>query len=281
MRKARTFLFVKKTDKFWLFKSSKRESIRGYAILCFYILIDKGVNEMRRKKHKNKKKQELFEEIEKQELAEQETKQLNEEIEDPEFRSFFQDVLKKFPQKTSTAIMNAFATSKGKAEQLVTNSQTQLDKVFDEFLAGVSPDVKKKSHQTIHFAALSAAIIGFSPIPFSDAFLLVPVQLTMMSRLHKIFGQSWSESLGKSLTKELVVVSLGKSAVGNILKVIPVVGTVTGGMVNASVAVAITEALGWVTVKMLNDGVDIFDDVMSFKGQFSTLFKAIQNAKKK
>jgi len=30
-------------------------------------LIDKGVNEMRRKKHKNKKKQELFEEIEKQE----------------------------------------------------------------------------------------------------------------------------------------------------------------------------------------------------------------------
>ena len=111
--------------------------------------------------------------------------------------------------------------------------------------------------------------------------IMVPVQLTMMSRLHKIFGQSWSESLGKSLTKELVVVSLGKSAVGNILKVIPVVGTVTGGMVNASVAVAITEALGWVTVKMLNDGVDIFDDVMSFKGQFSTLFKAIQNAKKK
>ena len=74
------------------------------------------------------------------------------------------------------------------------------------------------------------------------------------------------------------MVSLGKSAVGNILKVIPVVGTVTGGMVNASVAVAISAWL--VTVKMLNDGVDIFDDVMSFKGQFSTLFKAIQNAKR-
>ncbi|MDU3403213.1 MAG: GTPase, partial [Enterococcus faecalis] len=36
------------------------------------------------------------------------TKEVPEEvIEDPEFRSFFQDVLKKFPQKTSTAIMNA------------------------------------------------------------------------------------------------------------------------------------------------------------------------------
>ena len=43
---------------------------------------------MRRKKN-IKKETRTFEEIEKQELAEQETKQLNEEIEDPEFRSFF------------------------------------------------------------------------------------------------------------------------------------------------------------------------------------------------
>ena len=87
-----------------------------------------------------------------------------------------------------------------------------------------------------------------------------------------------SESLGKSLTKELVVVSLGKSAVGNILKVIPVVGTVTGQCFSCGS----NYGSAWlVTVKMLNDGVDIFDDVMSFKGQFSTLFKAIQNAKKK
>ena len=41
-----------------------------------------------RRKHKTKETR-TFEEIEKQELAEQETKQLNEEIEDPEFRSFF------------------------------------------------------------------------------------------------------------------------------------------------------------------------------------------------
>ena len=175
--------------------------------------------------------------------------------------------------------MNAFATSKGKAEQLVTNSQTQLDKVFDEFLAGVSPDVKRKVIKRFILLHCQQQLWVFANSVFG-CFLLVPVQLTMMSRLHKIFGQSWSESLGKSLTKELVVVSLGKSAVGNILKVIPVVGTVTGGMVNASVAVAITEALGWVTVKMLNDGVDIFDDVMSFKGQFSTLFKAIKMLKR-
>lgn len=62
------------------------------------------------------------------------------------------------------------------------------------------------------------------------------------------------------------MVSLGKSVVGNILKVIFVVGIVIGGMVNVLVVVVIMEVFGWVIVKMLNDGVDIFDDVMFFKG---------------
>ena len=93
--------------------------------------------------------------------------------------------------------MNAFATSKGKAEQLVTNSQTQLDKVFDEFLAGVSPDVKRKVIKRFILLHCQQQLLGFRQFRFR-MLLLVPVQLTMMSRLHKIFGQSWSESLGKA-----------------------------------------------------------------------------------
>ena len=75
---------------------------------------------------------------------------------------------------------------------------------------------------------------------------LVPVQMTMMARLHKLFGQSWVEGIAKSISKELVVVSLGRSAVGNIIKVR------TGGRydrqrasINAGVASAITESLGF------------------------------------
>ncbi|MGO2588639.1 MAG: YcjF family protein, partial [Leuconostoc mesenteroides] len=75
-------------------------------------------------------------------------------------------------------------------------------------------------------------------------------------------------------------VGLGRSAVGNIIKFIPAVGTVSGAVINASVAVSITEALGWVTVKMLNDGEDIFEQAMSFRGQFEILFKALRKAKK-
>ena len=200
--------------------------------------------------------------------------------EDKEFESFFSEVLKKLPQKTSASVLNAYDKSKEQAEKILDKSKNQFDGIFDEFLNGVDEEKRKKCHKTVHAASLTAAIIGCSPIPFSDAFLLVPVQLTMMSRLHKIFGQSWSESLGKSLSRELIVVGFGRAAVGNILKLVPAVGTVAGAAINGAVASAITESLGWVTVKMLNDGEDIFDQAMSFKGQFDTLFKTLQNSNK-
>ncbi|WP_086313601.1 hypothetical protein A5821_001125 [Enterococcus sp. 7F3_DIV0205] len=206
---------------------------------------------------------------------------LENKADEKEFDSFFSEVIKKFPEKTSSIILASYGKSKEQAEKILAKSKSQFDSIFDEFLKGVDAETRKKCHTTIHAASLTAAIIGCSPIPFSDALLLVPVQLTMMARLHKIFGQSWSESMGKSLGKEIVVVGLGKSAVGNIIKFIPAVGTVAGAAINATVASTITETLGWVTVKMLNDGEDIFEQTMTFKGQFQTLFKAVQNSSKK
>ena len=200
--------------------------------------------------------------------------------EEKEFKSFFNEVLKRLPRKISAKVIVAFDKSKVQAEKIIANSKVQYENIFDEFLEGVDQGVRKKCYSIIHAATLTAAIIGCSPIPFSDAFLLVPVQLTMMGRLHKTFGQSWSENLGSAVSKELILVGLGRSVVGNLLKLVPGVGTVAGAAVNGVVSSTITGALGWVTVKMLNDGEDIFENVMSFKGQFSTLFKMLQDSNK-
>ncbi|HIZ52519.1 MAG TPA: DUF697 domain-containing protein [Candidatus Enterococcus avicola] len=204
---------------------------------------------------------------------------LDEQLDKPEFESFFTEVLGRLPQKTANAVSNTYQKSKDQTEAIVVQSKKQFNGVFDEFLTGVDEEVRKKCHRTIHAASLTAAIIGCSPIPFSDAILLVPVQITMMARLHKIFGQSWTKSLAKSMSKELIVVGLGKSAVGNIMKIIPAVGTVAGAAVNATVASVITEALGWVTVKMLNDGEDLFQELTSFRGQFKSLFQLLKKVK--
>lgn len=202
------------------------------------------------------------------------------EFDKEEFNSFFKEALNRFPKKTSAIILSTYDKSKAQAEKIIERSKVQFDEVFEMFLEGVDEETKRKTHATVHAASLTAAIIGCSPIPFSDAFLLVPIQLTMMGRLHKIFGQKFSENIGESLTRELVITSLGKSAVGNLMKLIPAVGTVAGAAVNAVVASTITQALGWVTVKMLNDGEDIFDNVMSFKGQFNMLFNALKDSDK-
>jgi len=200
--------------------------------------------------------------------------------EDAEFASFFNAALEKMPKRTAAIIRKNYGRSKEQAEKVMAKGKAQSDRVFDEFLLGVDDATQKKAHRTIHAASLTAAIIGCSPIPFSDAFLLVPVQLTMMARLYRLFGRSWTEGLTKSFSKEFVVVTFGRSVVGNVLKFVPAVGTVAGAAVNATVATGITEALGWVTVKMLNDGEDVFDQVMSFKGQFHTLVNALNRSKK-
>lgn len=69
--------------------------------------------------------------------------------------------------------------------------------------------------------------------------------------------------------------------VGNVLKFVPAVGTIAGGAINATVATTITEALGWVTVKMLNDGEDIFNNVLTFEGQFKGLVSKLQKLRRK
>ena len=160
------------------------------------------------------------------------------------FEEFFNQVLKKMPARSAKIISSSLTVSKAKAEQFLASNSQKFDHLFDEFLVGVDSQTRRKCHETIHFATLTAAIVGFSPIPFSDAVLLVPIQLTMMMRLYKIFGASWSEALAKGITKELVVVGLGRSLVGNVLKFVPAVGTIAGGAINATVATTITEALG-------------------------------------
>ncbi len=99
------------------------------------------------------------------------------------FDEFFNQVLKNMPARSAKIIKSSFVVSKAKAEQFLANNSQKFDQLFDEFLVGVDSQTRRKCHETIHFATLTAAIVGFSPIPFSDAVLLVPIQLTMMMRL--------------------------------------------------------------------------------------------------
>ncbi|ALT82987.1 GTPase [Streptococcus infantarius] len=116
-------------------------------------------------------------------------------------------------------------------------------------------------HTIIHTAAAAAATTAASPIPFSDAALLIPIQATMITSLYKANGANISQGFVKGVLKATVISNFGKSLAGNLLKFIPGVGTLAGGTINAGVAVGFTEALGFAIVGELRgtDNADLID----------------------
>lgn len=110
---------------------------------------------------------------------------------------------------------------------------------------------KEKVEEIISNAATKAGIIGISPIPFSDAILLAPLQADMVLKIINIYNlnsifnkfdileEVILNKAGKSLAKNLC-----KGIIGNALKFIPVIGNYAGGIINASVASSLTYALG-------------------------------------
>ena len=125
-------------------------------------------------------------------------------------------------------------------------------------------ELTSTEHKIIHTAAAAAATAA-SPIPFSDAALLIPIQTTMITSLYKANGANISRGVVEGALNATMVSGLGKSLArnltGNLLKFIPGVGTIAGGTINATVSVAFTEALGFAVVSELRgaDNADIID----------------------
>lgn len=102
-----------------------------------------------------------------------------------------------------------------------------------------------QAHAAIHTASVAAVAESASPIPFSDSALLIPIQTTMIAAIYKAYDREISEGFLIGAVEATTVSTIGKSIVGNLLKMIPCVGTVVGGVINATVAAAFTEAIGF------------------------------------
>lgn len=107
---------------------------------------------------------------------------------------------------------------------------------------------KKMSQAAVATAVAAAAATGASPIPCSDAALLIPVQVSMIAGITAIFGMDISKSFLTAFVSSTIGTAgatvLGKTAVANLLKMIPGVGSVAGGAISGSTAGLLTAALG-------------------------------------
>jgi uncharacterized protein (DUF697 family) len=98
------------------------------------------------------------------------------------------------------------------------------------------------------------SIIGFTPIPFSDAPILIGSQIGMITRIMRLYNLSEINvgSFMQSTGTGIVVSNFAKAAVGSLLKFIPIIGTAIGGAINAGVAGAITFSMGTALISCYN-----------------------------
>ncbi|HCX85226.1 MAG TPA: GTP-binding protein [Micrococcales bacterium] len=128
------------------------------------------------------------------------------------------------------------------------------------------------ARRAVRTAAASAAAAAAVPIPFSDAALLVPVQLAMMARIGRIFSVPFGRAALMSTLATTAATQGGRAAFTGLLKMVPGAGSVTGGLVGASVATTFTYAMGeaWINVC-----------ARASKGEFTDVTGALDNAQVK
>lgn len=143
-------------------------------------------------------------------------------------------------------------------EDLMVWSANQLDDadLKEAFVASQMMNLKAKRKVAagrIAFYAASAAAIGAAPIPVADAAVLTPLQIAMAAHIIHIYGMENFASISKALIGNVVISNLGKAFAGGLLKLIPGVGTVIGGAINAGVASSITSAIGFAISEICYD----------------------------
>lgn len=112
---------------------------------------------------------------------------------------------------------------------------------------------KAQAHKIVAGAATAAA--GASPIPFSDAAILAPIQIGMIAGITSVFGLELSKGTLSTLVTSAIGVGgatfVGRTIVVNVMKFFPGIGTIAGGAISAATASAITIGLGEAYIAVL------------------------------
>lgn len=135
------------------------------------------------------------------------------------------------------------------------------DDLKEKFIAAQRKDLelkRKEAQKSVAVATAAAAAVGASPIPFSDAVALVPIQAAMINKIINIYGVSNLANISNTLLKDVIISQIGKSIAANLAKLIPGIGTVVGGVINGSVASAITGAIGFAIIEICHKNVEKF-----------------------
>lgn len=127
------------------------------------------------------------------------------------------------------------------------------DSLKDGFILSIEKNletIKKHVNKSIIPRYVASAIAtAATPILFSDAAILAPMQVTMSVHIMKIYGIDNDKSAITGIVNSTIISQVGKTLsknlIGNLTKLIPGLGSVIGGTINATVAGSLTAAVGY------------------------------------
>jgi len=82
------------------------------------------------------------------------------------------------------------------------------------------------------------------PLPIADVFAVSALQLDMIRQLCRVYDIDFAETQGKAIVSALTTSTMARAGARSLIKIIPVVGSVVGGITTAVINGASTYALG-------------------------------------
>ena len=156
--------------------------------------------------------------------------------------------------------------------------EAEVNAVADQSKLNLSTDLVKK----YMWWSMGAGLI---PVPFVDLAAVSGVQLKMLKDMSDIYEIKFSENKGKSIVSALlgsiVPNSLAGGGVGSLMKLIPFVGSVMGGLSMSLFSGAATYAIGKAFIQHFEAGGTFLDfDPVKVKEYFHTKFEEGKNIAK-
>ncbi len=152
----------------------------------------------------------------------------------------------------TNALLDPFTNSAvfGLKDLVAATSAVIPEAVANALTAAQQVDVNRKKDAAaavVKQAALISSGIGAVPIPIADAALLVPNQIAMIARITAIYGLPQSRARAMSIAGAAILTGgatqAGRYAVTQLLRFVPG-GQIAGSAISASVAAALTRAIG-------------------------------------
>lgn len=112
------------------------------------------------------------------------------------------------------------------------------------------------------------------PLPIADVFAVSALQLDMIRQLCRIYDIDFAETQGKAIVSSLTTSTMARAGARSLIKLVPGLGTVVGGITVAAINGASTYALGQVFRRHFSTGGTFLDfDTERLKKMYQEQFE--------